>query len=90
MRKLLSYNIENEDTVIPLSSLGIGMSAFIIGFADKKQKIFLRLLELGFIVGSRITTCGKAPFGNPLIFTIHGGKLALRKEDAECVLVKIA
>ena len=89
MRKLQNRKIENESAVIPLSSLGIGTSAFIIGFADKKQNIFLRLLELGFTTGSRITACGKAPFGNPLIFTIHGGKLALRKEEAECVLVKI-
>lgn len=80
--------MQNTDTAIPLSSLEKGASASIIGFSEKGKEISNRLFELGFVNGSIITACGKAPFGNPLIFTIHGGKLALRKEDAKDVLVR--
>ena len=80
--------MENTDDTIPLSSLKKGETATIIGFSDKKQEICNRLFELGFVNGSEITANGKAPFGNPLMFTIHGGKLALRKEDAKHFLVK--
>ncbi|HJJ39126.1 MAG TPA: FeoA family protein [Methanocorpusculum sp.] len=80
--------MQNTDTIIPLSSLETGASASIIGFSEKGSEISNRLFELGFVNGSIITASGKAPFGNPLVFTIHGGKLALRKEDAKSVLVR--
>lgn len=80
--------MQNIPSAIPLSSLEKGETASIIGFAEKGQNIFDRLFELGFVNGSMITANGKAPLGDPLIFTIHGGKLALRKEDAKYVLVK--
>lgn len=73
---------------IPLSDLEKNSSASIIKIAESKPDLSNRLLELGFIHGSVITANGKAPFGNPLIFTIHGGKLALRKEDAQHILVR--
>ena len=78
-----------QDTVctVPLSTLNKGETATIIGFSEKGQELFNRLFELGFVNGSTITADGKAPLGNPLMFTIHGGKLALRKEDAKYVLV---
>jgi len=80
--------MQNTENSVPLSSLKKGESALITGFADTGQNVFNRLFELGFVSGSRITANGKAPFGNPLLFTIHGGELALRKEDAKYVLVK--
>ncbi|HJJ45953.1 MAG TPA: FeoA family protein [Methanocorpusculum sp.] len=80
--------MQNTDTAIPLSSLEKDASASIIGFSEKGKEISNRLFELGFVNGSIITASGKAPFGNPLIFTIHGGKLSLRKEDAKNVLVR--
>lgn len=80
--------MQNTDTAIPLSSLEKGETAAIVGFSEKGPGILDRLFELGFVNGSEITADGKAPFGDPLIYTIHGGKLALRKEDAKHVLVR--
>ncbi|HJJ36894.1 MAG TPA: FeoA family protein [Methanocorpusculum sp.] len=80
--------MQNTDTAMPLSSLRKGETASIVGFAETNLDICNRLFELGFVNGSTITANGKAPFGDPLIFTIHGGKLALRKEDAQYVLVR--
>lgn len=80
--------MQRANDAIPLSDLERDASASIIGFSEAGQELSNRLLELGFIHGSVITANGKAPFGNPLIFTIHGGRLALRKEDAQNILVR--
>ncbi|HJJ47778.1 MAG TPA: FeoA family protein [Methanocorpusculum sp.] len=72
---------------VPLSSIKKNDTAEILGFKNPDRELANRLTELGFIHGSIITSCGKAPFGDPLIFIIHGGKLALRKSDAANILV---
>jgi len=72
---------------IPLSKIEKGKSASIVGFNRTNHELVNRLLELGFTQGSRITINGKAPFGDPIILTIHGGKLALRKADASNIMV---
>jgi len=72
---------------VPLTEIGKGKSASIVGFNHTNHELVNRLLELGFIQGSRITVNGKAPFGDPIIMTIHGGKLALRKADAANIMV---
>ncbi len=80
--------MQSDNAPIPLSELGKDKSATIVSVSEQGRELTSRLLELGFISGSVITFNGKAPFGNPLIFTIHGGRLALRKEDAKNIMVK--
>lgn len=46
-----------------------------------------RLLELGFIVGEEIKIIQKILFGDPLIVEIQGARIALRKTEAECILI---
>ena len=81
--------MKHSDDIVPLSSLKKGEKAMITGFTTHHNDRLNRLYELGFINGSEITACGKAPFGDPLMFTIHGGKLALRKGDAKQVRGRI-
>lgn len=80
--------MESETELIPLSHLKKNHTAIILGVTNQGKELSTRLLELGFINGSAITCNGKAPFGNPLIFTLHDGLLALRKEDAKNIMVK--
>jgi len=93
--RIFTYQIRKEkcmqkrDREFPLSELEKDKTAIIIGFLEMKTELAMRLLELGFIYGSEITSNGKTTFGNPLMFTIHGSKLALRKDDAKNILVKI-
>lgn len=50
--------------------------------------IFLaRLRELGFIRGEKVRVQGRAPFGEPIIVEIRGATVALRKQEAACVLL---
>jgi len=72
---------------VPLTKIEKGKSVSIAGFNQTNHELVNRLLELGFIQGSRVTINGKAPLGDPIIMTIHGGKLALRKADAANIMV---
>jgi len=41
-----------------------------------------RLMELGFLPGSRVTAAGSAPGGDPRVFRVDGSEVALRIETA--------
>ncbi len=41
-----------------------------------------RLMEMGFLPGSRVTAAGSAPGGNPRVFRVDGSEIALRVETA--------
>lgn len=49
--------------------------------------ILARLRELGFITGEMVAVVGRAPFGEPILVEIRGATVALRKSEAECILV---
>lgn len=41
-----------------------------------------RLMELGFVPGSRVRAVHKAPGGDPRVFHVDGTQIALRRETA--------
>lgn len=45
------------------------------------------LVAAGLWTGARIEWIGRAPFGDPLLFRVHGYRLALRASEAERVRV---
>lgn len=49
--------------------------------------VLARLRELGFTRGERVHVQGRAPFGDPIIVEIRGATVALRKQEAACVLL---
>lgn len=55
----------------------------IIGTPTQQE----RLQELGFIPGAITSLIAKLPFNGALACKIHGTKLAVRREDAQCILV---
>ena len=48
-----------------------------------------RLAACGLWPGARVEWIGRAPFGDPLLFRLHGYRLALRRSEAERVLVRV-
>jgi ferrous iron transport protein A len=46
-----------------------------------------RLRELGFICGEVISIQGRAPFGEPIIVSVRGTSVALRKKEAQCIQI---
>ncbi len=64
----------------------------IMGTVDTlncKNAIRRRLLDLGIVKGTKITPILKSPSGDPTAFLIRGSLIALRKEDANLILVNI-
>ena len=73
-----------------LASLEKGQSAVITGFAPEcRQEVRQRLLDLGFVRGSSISVENVSPLADPVAYNIHNTQIALRKEDALCVLINL-
>jgi len=48
-----------------------------------------RLMELGFLPGARVTAGHSAPGGDPRVFQVDGSEIALRRETARRMRVRI-
>lgn len=48
-----------------------------------------RLLEAGFTPGCPVRFVMATPFGDPLVFSLRGASIALRKAEARCVRVRL-
>jgi ferrous iron transport protein A len=48
-----------------------------------------RLMELGFLPGARITAGRSAPGGDPRVFQVDGSEIALRRETARRLKVRL-
>ena len=47
-----------------------------------------RLMELGFLPGTRVTAGLSAPGGDPRVFQVDGSEIALRRETAKRLTVR--
>lgn len=73
---------------LPLSSIPIGYSAEIASIKSNFENKE-RLLELGFTKDTKITVLHKSPSGDPIAYGIRGAVMALRKEDADNILITV-
>lgn len=83
----------NKPAPLPLGELLPGTRGEIVGFCaqEELQYFVLRLCEVGFIVGESIEVLQKAPFGgSPMSFRVKDATYALRREDANLILVSPA
>jgi ferrous iron transport protein A len=48
-----------------------------------------RLMELGFLPGTRVTAGLSAPGGDPRVFRVDGSEIALRRETARRLKVRL-
>lgn len=54
----------------------------ILDRLDLPEDVARRLMELGFLPGSRVTAGRSAPSGDPRVFRVDGSEVALRRETA--------
>jgi Fe2+ transport system protein FeoA len=47
-----------------------------------------RLMELGFVPGHVVSVGRSAPSGDPRVFGVDGGEIALRRETSSCIFVR--
>jgi Fe2+ transport system protein FeoA len=74
---------------LPLSDLRRGRSATVIEIVGDDE-LSQRLASAGLWPEVRIESLGRAPFGDPLLFRLHGYRLALRRAEAQRVRVREA
>jgi Fe2+ transport system protein FeoA len=58
----------------------------IIGY-DGPDALKQRLKEIGFHLGSKILLVSETPLGGPRVFQLNTISVALRTEEANCLLV---
>jgi ferrous iron transport protein A len=64
-----------------LVDLGRGQAG-VLQALDLPEDVARRLMELGFLPGSRVTAGRSAPGGDPRVFQVDGIEIALRRETA--------
>lgn len=78
----------NFNRRVALSRLTPGQSGRICT-PEPGHTIPLRLLDLGFVPGTRLEILRHAPFGDPVEIELRGYRLCLRTEQLEAVFVEV-
>ena len=63
--------------------------AGVIERLDLPEEVATRLMELGFLPGSSVTAARCAPGGDPRVFRVDGSEVALRRETAAQLILKM-
>ncbi|MBL1212353.1 MAG: metal-dependent transcriptional regulator [Ignavibacteriae bacterium] len=72
-----------------LSSLNKGEEASVLGISKAcRGKQRRRLMDLGFVPGTKISTLMKSIGGDPIAFQLRGTTIALRKSQADLIFIK--
>lgn len=69
-----------------LATLQEGQSAQVASLLNTGS-IKRRLQDLGLVEGTQVRCIQKSPYGDPVAYSIRGAVIALRAEDAQCILV---
>ena len=59
----------------------------IIANIDYNHPSFRRIIEIGFTPGQEIELINKSIFNDPLAFSLRGTLIAIRKNEAESILL---
>jgi ferrous iron transport protein A len=68
-----------------LSEVAAGETVLIDSF--ESDDIFLKLMEMGFLPGEKVTVEQIAPFRDPISISVAGYRLSLRLNEAQHILV---
>ena len=79
---------KGPEVLATLVDLRRGDAAILEGI-DLPVEEARRLMELGFLPGTRITAGQSAPGGDPRVFQVDGSEIALRRETARRLSVRV-
>ena len=70
-----------------LAGLDVGETARVKAVSlDGAKRV--RLQELGFLPGARVTALHVSPFGDPVAYAVLDTVIALRRSDAACIEIE--
>ena len=72
---------------VPLGELPVGSRATVaeVRGGGKQQR---RMLDMGLVPGAEVTVIRTAPLGNPVEYQVKGTAIAMRRADADSILVE--
>lgn len=76
------------DETVPLCELGAGKTGVVCELLAGGN-LRRRLLDLGFVQGSRVTALRNSPFGDPRAYALRGAVYALRSAEARLIRVRM-
>src|SRR5258708_3779163 len=76
-----------ESLIASLVDLRQGDAA-ILDWIDLPTEDARRLMELGFVPGTRVTAGFAAPGGDPRVFQVDGSEIALRRDTARRLKIR--
>lgn len=78
------------DSTAPLSTLKRGQAGRCVGFDSTiSAAAARRLFDLGFVPGAHVSFVRRAPMGDPMVVSVSGIDLAMRRSEAAHLLVTI-
>lgn len=69
-----------------MADLKVGESGIIDGF--QSSSLTLKLLEMGFLPGSKVKLNFKAPLGDPISIRVSGYNVSIRLDEAAMILLQ--
>ena len=85
------YDVCMSQIPTRLTDLARSTSTRILGFSSVDEKLEIRLRDIGFAEGDRVEPLHFGLFGrNPMSVRLNGAIIALRREDAQAILVEPA
>jgi len=82
-------DVTAADNWKPLTSLAPGQSGCLRRVIDETEPTLDYLARLGLRPGACVAVCDVAPFDGPLTVEINGGRHALSRPMADCLLVEM-
>lgn len=61
----------------------------VLDHLDLPEDIARRLMELGFLPGHVVTPARSAPGGEPRVYRVDGSEVALRRETAKRLILRV-
>jgi len=74
--------------VLLLSQLTVGQSGELLGL-DLPDAVQNHLMHMGFVPAARVKVLRNAPAGDPTVYGVDGMEIALRRETAASIRVRM-
>jgi ferrous iron transport protein A len=80
--------------VVPAPALPVPLSELLVGSRARVAEVKgggihqRRMLDMGLVPGAEVTVMRKAPLGDPVEYSIKGTAIAMRRTDAESIMVE--
>jgi Fe2+ transport system protein FeoA/Mn-dependent DtxR family transcriptional regulator len=81
-------------SVVPAPALPVPLSELLVGSRARVAEVKgggihqRRMLDMGLVPGAEVTVMREAPLGDPVEYSIKGTAIAMRRRDAESIMVE--